>query len=119
MLAYWHGKKRLAVVSNFYLAGYPERYLSRFGLGGHFEFVLDSAAFGQRKPSPRIFRQALQLAGCAPSDACFVGDRLDLDFEPASALGMRALLLDRSAERPGATRVSARVPSIRSWDEFR
>jgi putative hydrolase of the HAD superfamily len=119
MLAHWHGSRRLAVVSNFYLPGYPLRYLERFGIAHYFEFVVDSAACGHRKPGALIFEMALRRAGCSPADVLFIGDRPDLDIEPAHRQGMETLHLDRRAQRPRALRTPAGVPSVRHWDDFR
>jgi HAD superfamily hydrolase (TIGR01549 family) len=119
MLAHWHGTRRLAVVSNFHLPGYPARYLERFGIAHYFDFVIDSAAFGHRKPGALIFEMALRRAGCDWADVLFVGDRLDLDIEPAHRQGMETLYLDRRAHRPRVPRTPAGVRSVRHWDEFR
>jgi len=119
MLAHWHGSRRLAVVSNFYLPGYPQRYLERFGIAHYFEFVIDSAACGHRKPGSLIFEMALRRAGCTPPDVLYIGDRPDLDIEPAHRQGMETLHLDRRSTRPRAQRTPAGFPSVRHWDEFR
>jgi FMN phosphatase YigB (HAD superfamily) len=109
----------MAVVTNFYLPGYPKRYLERFGLAHYFEFVLDSAACGHRKPGSLIFEVALRRAGCTAAEVLFIGDRPDLDVEPAHRHGMEALHLDRRSLRPNAPRTPAGFPSVRHWDEFR
>jgi FMN phosphatase YigB (HAD superfamily) len=119
MLAHWHGSRRMAVVSNFYLPGYPLRYLERFGIAHYFEFAVDSAAFGHRKPGSLIFEMALRRAGCSPPDVLFIGDRPDLDIEPAHRQGMETLHLDRRSHHPRALRTPAGFPSVRHWDEFR
>jgi putative hydrolase of the HAD superfamily len=55
---------RLVCVSNWdYALG---EVLERCGLGDRFDSVVTSAAVGARKPDPRIFRAALEAAGCAP-----------------------------------------------------
>lgn len=65
----------------------------------HFELDVDawvsSGVHGKVKPSPSIFRAALDLLGVGPEDAVMVGDTIVDDVEGARALGMRALLLDR------------------------
>lgn len=119
MLAFWDGKRRLAVISNFFVAGLPLVFLRQFGVAQHFEFVLDSAAFGYRKPGRRIFDAALRLAAAEPREVTFIGDRLDLDIAPAHALGMNVLHLDRSQDRAGVAPADPRYPSIKSWDAFR
>jgi HAD superfamily hydrolase (TIGR01509 family) len=119
MLAHWAGQRRLAVISNFHVAGYPRRYLERFGIAHHFEFILDSAAFGYRKPGPRIFEEALHRANCPPQRVVFIGDRLDLDIEPAHSLGMSTLHFNRGATRPNVAETPAHFRFIRHWHEFR
>ena len=49
-----------------------------------------------RKPDPAIFAPALELAGCAPSEALHVGDRPEEDLAGAEAAGIRGLLIDRN-----------------------
>lgn len=121
MLNRWRGRKRLGVVSNFYVPGLPAQYLQSFGLLDRFDFVLDSAAFGFKKPDPRIFYQALSLAGLSPAEAAkvlFVGDRLELDVYPGKALGMQTLHFNRSRSRPGIVPSPAGVAAIYDWTEF-
>lgn len=122
MLAHWTPRKPAAVVSNFFLPDHPELYLQRFGLRPHFRFVVDSARFGYRKPSPRIFLHALERAGLAPADAgrvLFVGDRNDLDIVPARRIGMQVLHLNRSRSRPAVESAGPDVPAIQDWADFR
>jgi putative hydrolase of the HAD superfamily len=54
------------------------------------------------KPSPLIFRAALELVACEPADALMVGDSPEDDVAGARAVGMRALLLDREGRYPDA-----------------
>ncbi len=71
--------------------------LRHCGLERHLRWTLISEEVGIRKPDPRIFRQALSLAGVAPHEAAFVGDRLDTDVGGAQAAGMRAVWFNPSA----------------------
>jgi HAD superfamily hydrolase (TIGR01549 family) len=121
MLARWRDRKRLGVVSNFYVPFEPSRYLESFGLQDHFDFILDSAAFGFKKPDPRIFCRSLTLAGLGLKDASrvlFIGDRLELDIYPARALGMQTLHFNRSSTRPEIAPSPAHVAAIYDWREF-
>ena len=65
----------------------------------HFELDVDawisSGTHGKVKPSPTIFRAALELLEVAPEAAVMVGDTIADDVEGARAVGMRAILLDR------------------------
>jgi HAD superfamily hydrolase (TIGR01509 family) len=116
-----HDRKRLGVVSNFHVPGLPALYLESFGLRGYFDFILDSAEFGFKKPDPRVFRRALSLAGLSAEDAdkvLFIGDRLELDVYPARAMGMQVLHFNRSKSRPGIEASPADIPAIYDWNEF-
>jgi HAD superfamily hydrolase (TIGR01549 family) len=56
---------------------------------------ISSGVHGKVKPSPTIFRAALELLEVEPEAAVMVGDSPDDDVAGAEAIGMRALLLDR------------------------
>lgn len=118
MLEAWSGRVRMAVVSNFFLPGGPARLLRDFRLGEYFEFVIDSAEFGVKKPGHAIYRAALERAATAPARVLFAGDHLRNDVETPSRLGMQALHLDRSSERASAS-TPPEFRSVRHWDRFR
>jgi FMN phosphatase YigB (HAD superfamily) len=81
--------------------------LERLGLAELLDGVVTSATAGARKPDPRIFAPALELAGCEPSEAIHVGDSDD-DVAAAGAAGVEALLIDRS----GTARAEGVVTSL-------
>ena len=121
MLSHWRHRKRLSVVSNFHVPGLPAQFLESFGLRGYFDFVLDSAGVGFKKPDWRIFQRALSLAGLDPKDAVkvlFIGDRLELDVYPAKASGMQTLHFNRCRSRPGITPSPTDIVAIYDWNEF-
>ena len=72
----------------------------------HFALDVDawlaSGSYGKVKPSPLVFRAALELVGCEPGAALMVGDSPRDDVAGARAVGMRALLLDRAGVFPDA-----------------
>ena len=111
MLACWAGEASLAVVSNFFVRGAPEKLLIHHGLLEHFGFVVDSADVGYRKPHAEIFRRALDIAGNPDcGDVWMIGDDLRADVGGARALGLRALHFSARSRYDRA---------IRSWNEFR
>jgi len=73
-------------------------FVRHFGLD--VDAWLSSGSYGKVKPSPLIFRAALELVACEPADALMVGDSLEDDIAGARAVGMRALLLDREGRFP-------------------
>lgn len=62
---------------------------------------ISSGSHGKVKPSPSIFRAALDQLGVEPQEAVMVGDSLLDDIEGARAMGIRAYLVDREGRYPG------------------
>ncbi|HEX6951407.1 MAG TPA: HAD-IIIA family hydrolase [Gaiellaceae bacterium] len=61
---------------------------------------ISSFHHGHTKPHASIFRAVLHLLAVEPAEAAMVGDTVVDDIEGALALGMRAILLDRSGVHP-------------------
>jgi putative hydrolase of the HAD superfamily len=84
--------------------------------------VIDSAVFsgevGWRKPSPRLFKAALQALDVAAADAVFVGDRMREDIGGARAAGMRTVLLARRQSSLPEARGDKADAVIRSLSEL-
>ena len=122
MLNYWQGKVRMGVVSNFHLAHWPEQRLQEFGLRRHFDFVLDSALCGWKKPGPEIYQAACQLADIPDSalgKILFIGDNLRNDVLMPLQLGMQAIYFDRSHDRPTSAKAPKHISKITHWSQFR
>jgi putative hydrolase of the HAD superfamily len=62
-----------------------------------FDAIITSVDVGWRKPSPKIFKRALQALNVLASETVFVGDELDHDVEGAQKVGMRTILLNKSS----------------------
>ncbi len=121
MLRELKGKVKMGVVSNFHLPQWPVQSLKRFGLHSYFDFVLDSAACGWRKPGPQIYQIARRFATVPEAQVnriLFVGDHLHNDVLMPRSLGMRGIYFDRSAERPSSRSAPSHVTSITHWQQF-
>ena len=121
MLTHWSARRALAVVTNSFVPGLPQRSLERFGLSRYFRFVLDSASHGFKKPNPLLGMEALSQARLGPCDGSHVlavGDRHDIDIAAALDLGMHVVHFNR---HPGGAdgRAVEGAPEIRGWSEFR
>lgn len=81
------------VVTNGY-ATTQRRKIAYHELEEKVDFVLVSEEVGSHKPAPGIFREALRLAGSAPSQTLFVGDMPANDIKGALDAGMDAVLYD-------------------------
>jgi FMN phosphatase YigB (HAD superfamily) len=82
------------------------------------ELVASSAGLGVAKPAPEFFAAIAGLAGVAPSQIAYVGDRVDNDARPARAAGMVAAHIRRGpwghlhARLPEAERADFRIGSL-------
>ncbi|MBX6312493.1 MAG: HAD family hydrolase [Isosphaeraceae bacterium] len=63
-------------------------HLATLGWLDTFDVIALSEEEDLFKPDPALFRLALDRAGASPSECLMVGDRLDHDLAPASALGL-------------------------------
>lgn len=68
----------VALVTNG-IASVQHEKLARTGIRRYFDLVVVSEEAGYRKPDPRLLRYALDLAGCEPAQAVFIGDSLASD----------------------------------------
>ena len=84
---------RLGLISNF--EAWLERLLDALEATTFFEVRVISGVEGIEKPDPAIFQLALERMGVRAGEAVYVGDSVPYDVEPAVALGMTAVLLDR------------------------
>jgi putative hydrolase of the HAD superfamily len=98
---------QLGVVSNF--EEWLERLLDQLEVSRYFDVRVISGVEGMEKPDPAIFNLALDRAGVDPADAVYVGDNPVFDTEPAEAIGMRAILIDRRDRYPehGGIRITS------------
>lgn len=81
----------MALVSNFY--GNISVVLKEFGLAGLFDYVIESAKVGVRKPDPRIFSLGIGTLGVLPENVAVVGDNIEKDIFPAKSLGCHTIWL--------------------------
>jgi putative hydrolase of the HAD superfamily len=84
---------RMGILSNWDYRLKP--LLSALELLPRFDPVVVSSEVGAAKPDVAIFHHAARAASVSPDRILHVGDRVDLDLEPARAVGMSALLIDR------------------------
>ncbi len=115
-----HGKFKMGVVSNFFLPGYPELMLQRNGLDNYFDFILDSAQMGCKKPGNMIYQMAIGRAGVKLENAnevLFVGDSFTNDVLAPKRLGMKTIHFDRSLERGGSATPS-QYSTMTEWSQF-
>lgn len=102
---------RLVVVSNWDIS--LVEVLRRLELEPLLDGVVTSAQAGARKPSPRIFARALELAAASATECVHVGDSVEEDIAGARAAGIEAILIRR-----GGAPAPAGVPTIKTLAEL-
>lgn len=85
----------MGVVSNFDHRIYG--ILEALGLSSYFDSITISSEAGFAKPSPEIFRMALERHSLLATEALHVGDSEALDVAGARAAGIAAVLVDPEA----------------------
>jgi putative hydrolase of the HAD superfamily len=104
---------KIGLISNSHrsMASFTEH----FELNGLIAGAIASAEHGYLKPHPSIFEAALQLLEVSAAESVMVGDSIAHDIEGALRVGMRGILIQRSA---GGGSVPCEVPVIRGLSEL-
>jgi putative hydrolase of the HAD superfamily len=82
---------RLGIISNFDLR--LRDILKHVGVLGFFEQIIISSQIGADKPSPRIFRAAIERFGVEPQEMLHVGDDTVADGDGAREMGIQTFIL--------------------------
>jgi FMN phosphatase YigB (HAD superfamily) len=96
----------------------PQAYGALIAMNLPVDSVHTSAAWEVEKPDPGFFAKVAAVAGHAPAEILYVGDRLDNDVLPARKAGMRAALLRRGpwgfihAARPEAAQADLVIDGL-------
>ncbi len=101
-------KYKLGIIAN--QRGGSAHRLQAHGLMKYIDFVYSSEEMGRSKPAPDLFLSALDTLGCAPEEACMVGDRIDNDIRPAKRLGMKTVRLRQGFFRNRAPECEYDIP---------
>src|SRR5690242_13777845 len=101
----------LGVISNFDYRIYG--ILEALGLRRHFDSITISSEAGYAKPSPEIFRIALQRHSLSAGQALHVGDSEPLDVAGARAAEIAVVLVDPDATVPDAATAQGSASSGR------
>jgi len=111
------GKYKIGIIANQSL-GTEERLRMR-GILEFIDLVIASAEEGVAKPDPKIFRIALERAGCVAENTVMVGDRLDNDIAPAKRLGMKTIRVKQGFGRLAVPLTETEIPdySVNDLDE--
>ena len=97
ILDYLYPKYSLHIITN----GFEQVQLKKLtgsGLYRYFDQLVNSEMAGVKKPDPRIFGMALELAKAEPGRSLMIGDNLQADILGAKQLGMHVLHFNSNRE---------------------
>jgi HAD superfamily hydrolase (TIGR01662 family) len=69
------------------------------GIKDYFDKVYLSCEYKIKKPSIKLFEIILNDFKISPEEAMMVGDKEDVDLEPAKELGIKTVLIDRKNQK--------------------
>lgn len=75
------------------ISGFPQ-------LAAYFDHIIISGEFGEGKPSPSIFRRAVQLLDIYPEEGIMVGDKLTTDILGSGSIGMPNVWINAHGAAP-------------------
>lgn len=93
ILNYLNGHYNLHIITN----GFDEvqhRKLTQSNLNKYFKTVTNSEMVGVKKPNPKIFNFALQLANSISKQSVMIGDNYEADILGAKSIGMEVVFFD-------------------------
>ena len=76
----------------------------------YFKTVTSSESVGVKKPDPKIFLHALDVAGATAAASVMIGDTYDADIVGAQHVGMRTIFFDYHMTKPSG--VENAIPSL-------
>ena len=91
---------RMGIISNAGDDADVQLLVDKAEIRPYFDFIVSSAAYGMRKPNPRIFDHALDHWGASPEQAVMVGDTLGADILGAHNANMLGVWITRRADNP-------------------
>lgn len=93
LLGFLKPRFNLHIITN----GFEEvqyKKLKNSNIDSFFKTVTNSERVGVKKPNPKIFHHALQLANTFPENSVMIGDNFEADIFGAKAVGMHTLFFN-------------------------
>lgn len=83
-----------------------------------FEFIIASSDYGFRKPSPYLFKLAVEKSGLKPEELWFCGDNPIADVEGAAGVGIFPVWYSSNIESGGRIRPKCSCLHIEEWAQL-
>ena len=90
ILEYLKPNYRLHIITNGF-SEIQEKKLKQSNISAYFDQVVNSEMAGVKKPNPKIFHLALQMANVDARKSLMIGDSIEADILGAKAVGIHAI----------------------------
>ena len=90
ILEYLKDQYKLHIITN----GFEEvqnKKMRKSGILHFFDHIITSESVGVKKPNPKVFKHALDMAKTSASSSVMIGDNLEADIYGAINCGMKAI----------------------------
>jgi putative hydrolase of the HAD superfamily len=114
ILDYLKGKYQLHIITN----GFEEiqtKKMQTSNILHYFKEVITSESVGVKKPNPKVFNYALEVANAKKENSIMIGDNIEADIRGALSVGMQAIHFNFEGEKVS----DANFPSINSLLELK
>ncbi|WP_299519345.1 YjjG family noncanonical pyrimidine nucleotidase [Winogradskyella sp.] len=93
VLDYLRDKYELHIITNGFEEA-QERKLKNSNIRHYFKTITNSEMVGVKKPNPKIFNFALDIANANAEESIMIGDSLEADIEGADRVGMNTIFFN-------------------------
>ncbi len=97
ILEYLAKNYELHIITNGF-AEVQAKKINNSDIKHYFKSITDSEMAGVKKPNPKIFEHALQIAKAKKSESIMIGDSLDADVQGAIDFGINAIYFNSNNE---------------------
>jgi putative hydrolase of the HAD superfamily len=90
VLDYLKPKYQLHIITN----GFEEiqtKKMQSSNIHHYFDKIITSESVGVKKPNPKVFEHAIQVANARIENSIMIGDSIEADIEGALQIGMQAI----------------------------
>ncbi|MDO1499786.1 YjjG family noncanonical pyrimidine nucleotidase [Winogradskyella maritima] len=102
ILKYLQDKYTLHIITNGF-EEIQEKKMTTSNIRHYFKTVTNSEMVGVKKPNPKIFNFALDLANAKTHESIMIGDNLEADIQGAANVGMKTILFDYTKKYDNAS----------------
>lgn len=115
ILEYLRQNYQLHIITNGFSEA-QERKLINSNILDYFQTVTNSEQVGVKKPNPRIFNFAMQVASAAPDESIMIGDNIEADVEGAENVGMNSVWFDYKNSNKDYTKLRiSKLNELKNW----